>query len=61
MTNDIDKKEPAKKSNFIHLQIEQDLKEGKKQRTCSYTFSSRTQRIPAYRPRKINLPEFWNC
>ncbi len=29
MTNDTDKKEPAKKSNFIHLQIEQDLKEGK--------------------------------
>jgi glutaminyl-tRNA synthetase len=29
MTNDTEKKEPAKKSNFIHLQIEQDLKEGK--------------------------------
>jgi glutaminyl-tRNA synthetase len=29
MTNDSDNKEPAKKSNFIHLQIDEDLKEGK--------------------------------
>jgi glutaminyl-tRNA synthetase len=29
MTNDSDKKEPVKKSNFIHLQVEQDLKAGK--------------------------------
>ena len=29
MTNGTDNKEPAKKSNFIHQQIEQDLKEGK--------------------------------
>ncbi len=29
MTNGTENKEPAKKSNFIHLQIEQDLKEGK--------------------------------
>ena len=29
MTNDTENKEPAKKSNFIHLQIEKDLAEGK--------------------------------
>lgn len=29
MSNNTENKEPAKKSNFIHLQIEQDLKEGK--------------------------------
>lgn len=29
MTNNSDNKEPAKKSNFIHLQIDEDLKEGK--------------------------------
>jgi glutaminyl-tRNA synthetase len=29
MTNNTENREPAKKSNFIHLQIEQDLKQGK--------------------------------
>lgn len=45
-------------SNFLRAIIEDDLKNGKNEGRV-FTRFPRTQRISAYRPRQVHLPQFW--